>query len=217
VGLKKITVDVITELNNRMGPNSIVLDVGCGDRIYEQFITCKKYIGIDIEQSGRSSDKKLPDMYFDGLDIPFNNNFFDFIICTEVLEHAIDPEYLCAEMRRVLKPNGLLLITVPSMWGEHEVPFDFRRYTSFGIELLAKNSSLEIVKYQKEKPGIDAYIQLGCSEINASSAGNLYKKTAKFWLRITAIFLKFIKINMPRIYLTNVVILKKNNKQESVH
>jgi SAM-dependent methyltransferase len=212
LGLKKITIDTIIEINNDISPKACVLDVGCGDRIYEEFIICKKYIGIDVKESGRDLNNKNPNIYFNGLDIPFKDNFFDFIICTEVLEHAIDPEYLCAEMRRVLKPSGLLLITVPSMWGEHEVPFDFRRYTSFGIELLAKNLSLEIVKYQKEKPGIDAYIQLGCSEINASKAGITSKKIAKLWLRITAIFLKVIKTTMPRIYLTNVVILKKNNQ-----
>jgi hypothetical protein len=54
-----------------------------------------------------------------------------------------------AEIYRVLSERGQLLISLPSMWGEHEVPYDFRRWTSYGAEKLAIESGFAIVSAEK--------------------------------------------------------------------
>src|SRR5690606_38396715 len=101
-----------------------VLDVGCGDKSYQHLFGDVEYIGIDVEVSGRPDSNKNVDLFFDGENIPFEDDRFDFVLCAEVLEHCLDPVKLLSEMKRVLKADGILYLTVPSMWGEHETPYD---------------------------------------------------------------------------------------------
>lgn len=211
MAIKKITVNKLEELSSKKSFGK-VLDVGCGEKIYKPYINHDSYIGIDVKESGHDIDKKNIDEFFNGEDIPFNDNYFDFILCTEVLEHAVNPEKLIQEMRRVLKDDGLILITVPSMWGEHETPYDFRRYTSYGIKKLALDHNLVIVDYLKESIGVSSFIRLGLSEVNASSNNFLIKKISRLWLLLSRIvLLNILRIEMPRIYLTNLIVLSKNN------
>jgi SAM-dependent methyltransferase len=143
-----------------------VLDVGCGLRPYEECFPHCSYLGIDVEESGRSAVDKKPDVYFNGVDIPCETERFDAAICTEVLEHCVHPDRLLAEIHRVLKPGGRLCLTVPFMWGEHEAPFDFRRYSRFGIEREFQRAGFEIERMEKLKRGVDAIEMLVASEVN---------------------------------------------------
>ncbi len=113
-----------------------VLDVGCGSRPYEVLFSGNDYAAIDVEGGGHKKEDKLPDQYFDGLNIPYDDGVFDAAICTEVLEHSPEPEKLVAEIARILKPKGKLYVSVPFVWYEHEVPYDFRRFTSYGFKRL---------------------------------------------------------------------------------
>jgi SAM-dependent methyltransferase len=143
-----------------------VLDVGCGLRPYEDLFPDGSYVGIDVEVSGRPPGDKQPDRYFDGLNIPFEDERFDRVICTQVLEHSVDPDALLREMHRVLRPGGRLLITVPFMWGLHEVPFDFRRYSMYGIPRAVEAAGLRVVSTDRLTLGIDAVAMIVASEQN---------------------------------------------------
>jgi SAM-dependent methyltransferase len=54
-----------------------------------------------------------------------------------------------AEIHRVLKPNGQLLLSCPFAWPEHEVPYDFARYSSFGIKSVLEKNGFEIIEQKK--------------------------------------------------------------------
>lgn len=142
-----------------------VVDVGCGQRPYEDFFAHCEYVGIDVEASGRSAVHKRPHVYFNGVDLPFDDEDVDAVVCTEVLEHAVDPARLVAEIRRTLRPGGKVLITVPFMWGEHEAPYDFRRFSTFGVRRLLDEGGLRVVSSGKLTTGIDAINALVQSEI----------------------------------------------------
>ncbi|MBL7057747.1 methyltransferase domain-containing protein [Patescibacteria group bacterium] len=123
----------------------IILDVGCGNRPYKNlFKNYKKYIGIDIDGGGHSDVAKSADEYFDGERIPFNNESFDVVICTQVLEHAVNPEILLDECYRVLREDGKIFLTMPFIWNEHEVPYDFRRYTRYGHKKIFDQAGFKI-------------------------------------------------------------------------
>jgi SAM-dependent methyltransferase len=64
-----------------------------------------------------------------GNKIPFKENHFDFLICTEVLEHVENYQQLVDEIYRVLKPNAKALITIPWSARFHYIPYDYFRYT----------------------------------------------------------------------------------------
>lgn len=126
-----------------------LLDFGCGRKPYEHLFNVCEYIGVDVEESGHDHKSSKVDVYYDGKHLPFEDESFDSLFCTEVLEHLFDPDESLAEMYRVLKFNGRLLLTVPFAWNEHEVPYDFARYTSFGIIHLLEKHGFTIIEEKK--------------------------------------------------------------------
>lgn len=129
--------------------NKKILDVGCGNKPYKDLFKNDVYAGIDIEGGGHSRSSKKPDKFFDGQSIPYADEEFDIAISTQVLEHAQNPEKLLSEMARVLKRDGVLFLTMPFVWDEHEEPFDFRRFTSFGHRQIFTRTNLAIQSIQK--------------------------------------------------------------------
>lgn len=130
-------------------PDATILDVGCGIKPYRQLFKSATYTGIDIAGGGHTDEAKTVDAFYDGHTIPFPDNSFDTLICTQVLEHADDPEVLVKECARVLKSGGRAFFSMPFMYPEHEIPYDFRRFTSFEHKrLYAKNnfSDSKIIK-----------------------------------------------------------------------
>lgn len=120
--------------------NKTILDVGCGIKPYASFFSKHKYIGIDVKGGGHQDEAKNVDQFFDGINIPFPDSYFDIIISSQVFEHVEHLDELLNEISRVLKQNGKMFITMPFVWPEHELPFDFRRFTKNGhIQILTKH------------------------------------------------------------------------------
>jgi SAM-dependent methyltransferase len=130
-----------------------VLDIGCGNKPYEDIIHCEEYVGLEIDTEQNRSSKKA-DFFYDGGTFPFKDIDFDSIIISQVLEHIFEPEFFLSEVRRVLKPCGTLLLTVPFVWDEHDQPLDYARYSSFGIKYLLEKHGFSIL--HQDKLGDDA-------------------------------------------------------------
>lgn len=101
-----------------VGVNSRVLDIGCGSdgsmlRALGPHI--KEGIGIDIRANeARKGNISIRRGSFDGAALPWLDNSFDCVTLLAVLEHVDDRALLLREIRRVLKPGGALVITVPT-------------------------------------------------------------------------------------------------------
>ena len=76
--------------------------------------------------------------------IPVEDQRYDAVILTQVLEHLPDPKLVLKELNRVLKPGGKLYLTAPLFYPEHEQPYDFFRYTQFSLDMLCKHAGFEI-------------------------------------------------------------------------
>lgn len=127
-----------------------ILDVGCGSKPYENsFQSSTDYIGLDTDNSGHNHNNENIDVFYDGRIFPFEDKTFDSVVSFQVLEHVENEKLFLSEIKRVLKPNGTLMLTMPFMWEEHEVPYDFRRYTSYGLKKLFEDMGFEIEKYKK--------------------------------------------------------------------
>ena len=138
-----------------------VLDVGCGSKPYQDcFPLVSAYIGIDVEASGHDHENSKVDVFYDGLNIPFTNESFDSVVCFEVLEHVEDPKITLEEIKRVIKDHGSLLISVPFLYGEHEEPYDFQRFTSFGLIKLLDDVGFNVVSLEKTTSEFMAIAQL---------------------------------------------------------
>jgi SAM-dependent methyltransferase len=112
-----------------------VLDAGAGDAPYRPLFAHCSYITQDWPGSPHAGARKV-DVVADLHDLPEELGGLDLVVCTEVLEHVADPGQVLAELHRVLRPGGELLITVPFVAGLHEEPHDFYRYTSHALRML---------------------------------------------------------------------------------
>jgi len=145
-----------------------VLDVGCGDRPYENLIPAREYVGLELD-TPESRARNRADAYYDGRHFPFEGGSFDAVLCNQVLEHVFEPDAFVREIARVLKDGGHLLLTVPFVWDEHEQPRDYGRYSSFGLAALLERHGFRILLHRKTAGGVKALFQM----IN----GYLYKIT----------------------------------------
>lgn len=137
-----------------------LLDFGCGSKAYRELFTVDKYVGLDVEQTGHSHETEEVDVYYDGKVIPFADNTFDACFSSEVFEHVFELEYSLDEIYRVMKPGAQGLFVVPFVWDEHEVPFDFGRYSSFGLRYLLEKHGFQIESWRKDTHFVQVLVQL---------------------------------------------------------
>ncbi|HZE90371.1 MAG TPA: class I SAM-dependent methyltransferase [Rhizobacter sp.] len=121
---------------------ALVLDAGAGTAPYRRLFKHARYETADFEQVDKHYE---PSTYVcDLLSIPVENERFDFIVFNQVLEHTPEPKAVLHELYRVLKPGGKLIYTAPLYYEEHEQPYDFYRYTQFGVRHLFTASGFVI-------------------------------------------------------------------------
>lgn len=120
----------------------LVLDAGAGASPYRKLFRHAKYEAADFAQlPGRYAPL---DYVCDLTDIPVDDDRFDRIICNQVLEHLPEPGAALIELNRVLKPGGRILLTAPLYFYEHQVPYDFYRYTRYALRRLFEQAGFEI-------------------------------------------------------------------------
>ena len=124
--------------------NDLVLDAGAGEGQYRHFFAHTRYVGVDLavgdstwNYSGLSAVNTLERL-------SFPDDTFDVALCTQVLEHVSEPEGVLREIQRVLKPSGKLILSAPQSWHEHQVPHDYFRYTSYGLEYLLSKAGFAV-------------------------------------------------------------------------
>jgi SAM-dependent methyltransferase len=123
-----------------------LIDLGCGKvPLYHAY---KDYITDNLCVDWPASLHKNPflDTECDlNLPLPFHDEQFDTIILSDVLEHLSNPQQLCGEMYRILKPGGKVILNVPFFYKLHEVPHDYFRYTKFALLKFANDARLKTV------------------------------------------------------------------------
>jgi len=106
-----------------------LLDCGCGNRPYAAWYAplIEGSVGLDAQRAHEVDVVGFADS------LPFADETFDTVLCTEVLEHVTNAELCVAELFRVTRPGGYVLVTVPYLYPTHELPYDFRRFTHLGL------------------------------------------------------------------------------------
>lgn len=124
-----------------------ILDYGSGNMPYRLlFRNCNSFIGLDYEVTGKKFDFFNEDIvYYDGKIIPFDDERFDCVLCNQVLEHVEDLELALSEIHRVLRKDGVVLITLPMCFPLHMEPYDFRRFTKYGIERMLHDAGFHSI------------------------------------------------------------------------
>lgn len=184
-----------------------ILDLGCGKKPYENLFTkANSYIGLDIKPENIIRNNRA-DIFYDGTNFPFSNQQFDIVICNQTLEHVENVNSFFSEIKRVLKKNGLILITVPFIWSEHEIPNDFRRFTSFGIKSFFEKNNFKILKFNKSCVGIVAVYQI--------IQDFLFKKisTKNYFLNCLLFFFTFSFFQIIIFFLSKILCSKEQDSE----
>ncbi|HUU00843.1 MAG TPA: methyltransferase domain-containing protein [Myxococcota bacterium] len=118
------------------------IDIGCGDMPYRGTIEkqVEQYDSIDRQTRGRlptyTGDIQDMNMIGDGL--------YDSAVCLSVLEHVPQPSRALAEIHRILKEDGVVILSVPFLARLHEVPDDYYRFTGYGLRFLLEQAGFDV-------------------------------------------------------------------------
>jgi SAM-dependent methyltransferase len=125
--------------------NGILVDYGCGSMPYKTLFETKinSYLGADL------SDNPAIDIHLDEQGkLNYADSAADILLSTQVLEHVDDPELYLQESHRILKNDGLLLLTTHGYWMFHPDPNDFWRWTSSGLKKVVERNGFEVIDFR---------------------------------------------------------------------
>ncbi|MBU1863206.1 MAG: methyltransferase domain-containing protein [Candidatus Omnitrophica bacterium] len=127
---------------------SSVLDIG-GKKHHKRGVFNIDTYGLKVAYV--NIDKKtMPDYCCDAACIPIEDATYDGVICSEVLEHVIEPRTVLREAYRVLKPDGIFLLCVPFMFHVHADPCDYGRYTDLYYRTVLDAIGFKNIEIEKQ-------------------------------------------------------------------
>jgi len=140
--INKFIIKVARECNKK---NKKVIDVGAGELPYKDYFDKCRFFSQDIINYNGAIDYVC-----DAKNIPVKNESFDYVICTQVLEHIKEPHLVIKEMYRILKKGGKVFLTTHGNFEEHGIPYDFFRYTRYGLKYLAISNHFRLTKIKPQ-------------------------------------------------------------------
>lgn len=122
-----------------------VLDIGAGNRKIENHLprNCN-YVSLDYLQTVTELYGTRPHIFADGQQLPIKPDSADTVLLLDVLEHISRPDSCIAEIKRVLRPGGILVLQTPFLYPLHDVPYDYQRFTLHGLRSLADRHGFSV-------------------------------------------------------------------------
>jgi SAM-dependent methyltransferase len=121
------------------------LDVGAGRGGWQKVLEAAGVTYESLERSPRGAFR--PTHQGDVLDMAaVEDDGYDTLYCSQVLEHVAEPERALLQMKRKLRPDGKLLLSVPHLARRHELPHDYFRYTQEGARALLERTGFEVLE-----------------------------------------------------------------------
>ena len=198
-----------------------VLDLGCGSKPYESiFINANKYVGVDLEISGHNHFDSKVDYFYDGITIPFPDNSFDSVVCFETFEHIFNLNEVFTEISRVTRPGGLLLVSAPFVWEEHEIPYDFARYSSYGLAHIINGHSYNILDSMKTTTYVLTVGQLFINYIaqyvlpRGRVLGKIFQILVIFPLNLIVLSINLILPKKYSLFCNNLMLCQNHKSQQ---
>jgi SAM-dependent methyltransferase len=130
-----------------------LLDAACGSgRTLDELARYGRVSGVDLSPDAVETARRRghDDVHVARVEeLPFADGTFDAVTCLDVVEHTPDDRAALAELQRVTRPGGLLLVTVPAyqaLWSQHdEVNLHFHRYDSSSLRAAARSARWHVV------------------------------------------------------------------------
>lgn len=127
------------------------VDVGAGTAPYQKLVSpyTSEYIVADYADTRKSMFAREEGVFVeaDAMNLPFESATMDTVLLTQVLEHVADPKKALGEARRILREEGVLIISVPFIYQAHAEPYDFWRFSEYGLRHLIAEEGFEIAEF----------------------------------------------------------------------
>jgi ubiquinone/menaquinone biosynthesis C-methylase UbiE len=148
--------EVKAQVTQGFAPSEL-LDLGCGNGnsidFFREVVPAARWIGVDISISPEVLRRQRSDgefVTFDGVNLPFADGTFGLVYSYQVFEHVRHPEALLAEVRRVLREDGLMIGQTSQLEPYHS--FSYWNYTVYGFRQILETAGLKLLVV---RPGID--------------------------------------------------------------
>lgn len=140
---------------SKIKPYENVLTIGAGGEINSLLGEYAAKQNFEVTSFDIDNDRN-PDIVGDLHTYDFGENVFDTIVLSEVLEHLHSPHMGIQNIYRTLKPGGRLILTTPFIFPIHDRPYDYYRYTQYGLKhLLAKFEDINVKEKNSAFEAID--------------------------------------------------------------
>ena len=160
----------------RLAPGDRVLDYGCADVPYRHFFgPGREYVGADLPGNPHASLT----LNSDGT-VPAENDSFDGLLSTQVLEHVTDPALYLSECFRVLRPGGRMLLSTHGVFVYHPDPQDLWRWTCEGLRKAVTDSGFEVDRFE----GIIGLVPTGLQLVQDGLWGKVPARLRPFFARV---------------------------------
>jgi len=123
-----------------------LLDAGAGECQYQRLFRHCRYVAVDLGVGDAAWDYTRLDVLGNLTALPLLDGACEAALNVVVLEHTREPARVLAEIARVLRPGGRLLLIAPQEWAVHQVPHDYFRYTRFGLQYLLEQAGFDQIE-----------------------------------------------------------------------
>ncbi len=125
-------------------------DLGAGESPYKDFFLqyATHYIAVDWSGSYHATKADIAaDL---NKPLPIDSSVADTVVSLSVMEHLCEPQMMLNEAFRILKPGGSMVLQVPWQWWIHEAPYDFFRYTPYGLNYLFEKAGFVDINIESQ-------------------------------------------------------------------
>lgn len=198
-----------------------VLDIGCGAQPFRpdfEKLNCE-YFGLDIIDQTVSGLDFLASIEDPLSEEILTSGEYDFILCTEVLEHVADWNNAFFNLNKLIKKQGIILITAPYFYQLHEEPFDYWRPSKYSIEYYSSRHQMELLHFYSAGSAWDVLGTLiaNMNQINIKKNTVYFKIWRKIILLLKRRLFKLLKKRVLQenypvdslIYMSNIAVVTK--------
>ncbi len=125
-------------------------DLGAGESPYKDFFEshAEQYIAVDWAGSYHATKADIAaDL---NRSLPIESDVADTVVSLSVLEHLYDPQLMLKEAFRILKRDSSIVVQVPWQWWIHEAPYDYFRYTPYGLKHMFESAGFVDVQVEPQ-------------------------------------------------------------------
>lgn len=156
----RIRDEWIENIAKNIPSGSKIIDISAGNKPYMSMFSHCDYFSHEFEGNNNIldtfrgenyKDSNKHDYYGDICNLPIENEIFDYVLCTEVLEHVPEPIKAIEELSRICKKGGNIIITTPFTSGLHQEPYHFYSgFSPYFYKYIGDKFSLEVKEIKSQ-------------------------------------------------------------------